>query len=90
MTDLGESASLSLDGSCKGSRLIVRKIPDGRSRTLLIRLGIVEGEEIRVVERMPGGTVVIEKNRSEIAIGAALARTIRVEVPRKLRAVARA
>jgi Fe2+ transport system protein FeoA len=28
---------------------------------------------------MPGGTVVIEKNRQEIAIGAALAKTILVE-----------
>jgi Fe2+ transport system protein FeoA len=90
MADLVESASLWLDGSCKGSRLIVRKIPDGRSRTQLIRLGIVEGEEIGVVERMPGGTVVIEKNRREIAIGAALARTIRVDIPRKLRALAHA
>ena len=91
MTGLvGESPSLWLDGSPKGSRLIVREIPEGRGRTQLIRLGIVEGEEIRVVERMPGGTIVIEKNRREIAIGAALARTIRVDVSGKLRAVAHA
>ena len=91
MTGLaGKSVHLWLDGSRRGSRLIVREIPEGRSRTQLIRLGIVEGEEIRVVERMPGGTVVIEKNRREIAIGAALARTIRVDIPGKLRAVAHA
>ena len=70
--------------------MIVRKIPDDRSRTQLIRLGIVEGEMIRVVERMPGGTIVIEKNRREIAIGAALARTIRVAIPGNLRVVAHA
>jgi hypothetical protein len=45
---------------------------------------------IRVVERMPGGTIVIEKNRREIAIGAALARTIRVAIPGNLRVVAHA
>jgi Fe2+ transport system protein FeoA len=32
-----------------------------------------------VIERMPGGTVVIEKNRQEVAIGAVLAKTIMVE-----------
>ena len=83
----GDLPFLSLDGSRKGSRLIVRRIPDDRSRTQLIRLGIVEGEEIFVVERLPGGTIVVEKNRREIAIGAALARTIRVDIPRKLRAL---
>lgn len=70
---------LFLDRARRGSRCIVLVIPNDGSRTQLIRLGLVEGEEIRVVERMPGGTIVIEKNRREIAIGAALARTIRVE-----------
>jgi Fe2+ transport system protein FeoA len=39
----------------------------------------MEGEQIRCIERLPGGTVVIEKSRQEIAIGAALANTILVE-----------
>jgi Fe2+ transport system protein FeoA len=39
----------------------------------------VEGEEIRCIERLPGGTVVIGKSRQEIAIGAALAETILIE-----------
>ena len=91
MTELtGERANRLLDAARKDNRLIVRHIPDGRSRTQLITLGIVEGEEIRIVERMPGGTVVVEKNGREIAIGAALARTIRVEIPRKLRALGHA
>ena len=91
MTDLaGESAGLWLDASCKGSRWIVREIPAGRSRTQLIRLGITEGEEIFVVERLPGGTIVVEKNRREIAIGAALARRIRVALAGKLKVVAHA
>jgi Fe2+ transport system protein FeoA len=81
-------ATLSLDGSRKGSRVTIRKLPQGASRTQLIRLGIVEGAEVRVTERLPGGTIVIEKNRREIAIGAALARTIRVELVGKVRAVA--
>ena len=76
--DKNRTATLPLNTAAKGSRLIVVAVPPGRSRTQLIRLGILEGEAIRVIERMPGGTVVIEKNRREIAIGAALAKTLLV------------
>ena len=62
----------------KGSRLVIVDIPEGRSRSQLIRLGVVKGEFIRCLERLPGGTVVIQKHRQEIAIGATLARTILV------------
>jgi ferrous iron transport protein A len=71
--------SLSLSSAVKGIRLIVASVPQGLARTQLIRLGIVEGEEIRCIERLPGGTVVIGKSRQEIAIGAALAETILIE-----------
>jgi ferrous iron transport protein A len=59
--------------------MIIAGIPEGAPRTQLIRLGIMEGEEVRCIERLPGGTVVIEKSRQEVAIGAALAKAIRVE-----------
>ena len=62
----------------KGRRLVVVEIPEGRSRSQLIRLGVVKGEFIRCLERLPGGTVVIQKHRQEIAIGVTLARTILV------------
>lgn len=73
-----DGARFPLDMAAKGSRLVVVDVPAGKSRTQLIRLGVLEGEAIRVIERMPGGTVVIEKNRQEIAIGAALAKAIQV------------
>jgi Fe2+ transport system protein FeoA len=60
----------------KGSRLIIMEIPEGRAKSQLIRLGVVKGEFIRCLERLPGGTIVIQKHRQEIAIGVALARTI--------------
>ena len=60
----------------KGSRLVILDIPEGRARSQLIRLGVVKGEFIRCLERLPGGTVVIQKHRQEIAIGVTLARTI--------------
>ena len=68
---------LSLAG--KGSRLRIISVPEGRGRTQLIRLGIMNGEVVRCIERLPGGTIVIEKNRQEIAIGASLARPIVVD-----------
>lgn len=67
-----------LDHVTKGSSLLILDIPEGRSRERLIRLGILTGQRIKCIERLPGGTVVIEKNRQEIAIGATLAKTIRV------------
>jgi Fe2+ transport system protein FeoA len=62
----------------KGSRLVIVDIPEGRSRSQLIRLGVVKGEFIKCLERLPGGTIVIQKHRQEIAIGVTLARTILV------------
>jgi len=62
----------------KGSRVYVVHVPEGRARTQLVRLGIHKGEFIRCLERLPGGTVVIEKNRREIALGATLAKGILV------------
>ena len=52
----------------KGSRVLIVKVPEGKGKSQLIRLGILKGEFIRCLERLPGGTVVIEKNRREIAI----------------------
>lgn len=68
--------SLPLSSARKGNRLLILDIPEGRGRTQLIRLGIMKGEVVRCIERLPGGTVVIEKNRQEIAIGVSLAKTI--------------
>ncbi len=72
----GECEFLPLSFARRGSRLRIMSVPEGRSRTQLIRLGIMNGEVVRCIERLPGGTVVIEKNRQEIAIGASLAKTI--------------
>ena len=72
------SDSIPLHQVNKGSRLVVLDIPEGRARAQLIRLGVVKGEFIRCLERLPGGTIVIQKHRQEIAIGVTLARSILV------------
>jgi len=60
----------------KGSRVLIVEVPEGKGKSQLIRLGILKGEFIRCLERLPGGTMVIEKNRREVAIGMTLAKTI--------------
>jgi Fe2+ transport system protein FeoA len=62
----------------KGNRVLIVEIPEGKRKSQLIRLGILKGEFIRCLERLPGGTMVIEKNRREVAIGVSLAKSILV------------
>ena len=64
----------------KGSRVWIVQMPEGKGKNQLIRLGISKGEFFRCLERLPGGTIVIEKNRREIAIGMTLAKSIFVAV----------
>jgi ferrous iron transport protein A len=67
-----------LDKSKKGNRITVIKLPDGNIKSQLIRLGISEGDTLKCIERLPGGTIVVQKNRQEIALGFELAKKIHV------------
>lgn len=68
-----------LGESTLGQGLRIQSVP-ASVRTFFLRLGIGEGEVIQCFERLPGGTVVIQKNRQQIAIGHTLARQIMVTV----------
>ena len=63
-----------------GSHVVVVHVPEGKSRSQLIRLGIHAGELLRCLQRLPGGTMLVEKNRQEIALGASLAGSILVRM----------
>ncbi len=65
-----------LDNARKGKYITILALPQGLMKVQLIRLGISEGDKIFCLERLPGGTVVIQKNRQEIALGHELARQI--------------
>jgi ferrous iron transport protein A len=65
-----------LDKAKKGTYLILLNLPTGSIKVQFIRLGISEGDKVMCIERLPGGTIVIQKNRQEIAIGYDLARKI--------------
>ena len=45
-----------------------------------VRLGITPGCKVQCIERLPGGTIVIQKNRQQVAIGHALAEQIAVVI----------
>ena len=77
---MGTTNTLSLTDAPRGRTLEVVAVPAGRSREQLIRLGILAGETIRCIQRLPGGTMLVEKNRQEIAIGVKLASSIVVRL----------
>jgi ferrous iron transport protein A len=62
----------------KGTRIIISDVAPGQARLQLIRFGLLVGQPVRCIQKLPGGTVVIESNRQEIAIGADLAKAISV------------
>lgn len=67
-----------LDKSKKGTYIQIVKLPDNNYKSQLIRLGISEGDTLKCLQRLPGGTIVVQKNRQEIAIGFDLAKNITV------------
>jgi Fe2+ transport system protein FeoA len=47
-------------------------------RSQCIRLGLAVGASFTCIERLPGGTIVVETNRQEIALGRSLAAEIAI------------
>lgn len=72
--------SNTLDKAKKGTYITIQTLPDGLLKIQLIRLGITEGAKIFCLERLPGGTIVLQKNRQEIAIGYDLAKKIEIHL----------
>lgn len=58
----------------------IHSLPRGLVRAQFIRFGIHEGEKVHCYEKLPGGTVVIQKHRQQIAIGHKLAKEIMVTI----------
>ncbi|MCB0713945.1 MAG: ferrous iron transport protein A [Ignavibacteriae bacterium] len=58
----------------------VRGLPTNPElRSQCIRIGLSVGERFTCIERLPGGTIVVQAHRQEIAIGKNLAKEIDVE-----------
>lgn len=69
-----------LNTAAAGQWLKIHSLPDGVVHAQFIRFGIHAGERVRCIERLPGGTIVLKKNRQEIAVGHQLAEKIFVVV----------
>ena len=67
-----------LDKSKKGNQIKIVKLPEGNIKSQLIRMGISEGDVLKCLQRLPGGTIILQKSRQEIAIGFDLAKKIKV------------
>ncbi|MGE5589404.1 MAG: FeoA family protein [Bacillota bacterium] len=61
-----------------GDTVRILSIPDPTTRAQIIRFGITEGDVVVCHEVIPGGPVVLRKNRQEIAVGRRLAETISI------------
>lgn len=71
-----DGKAITLNCSPSGRWLRIISLPRGVVFTQFIRFGIGEGERVRCIERLPGGTIVLQKNRQQIAIGHNLAKQI--------------
>ncbi|MBL7988102.1 MAG: ferrous iron transport protein A [Chlorobi bacterium] len=75
------SASVPLVKLRKGDHGVILTLPkQAELRSQCIRLGICVAAQVRCSQRLPGGTIIIEIGRQEIAIGKALAGEIEVNV----------
>jgi len=69
--------SETLDKIRKGMKVKISDLPEGIEKAQLIRLGISKDSIVLCLERLPGGTIVLKRNRQEIAIGYPLAKKIK-------------
>lgn len=82
VTKAREKEAIPLNCSTAGQAMRIQSLPKGNVRAQFIRFGIHEGEKIHCYERLTGGTIVIRKNRQQIAVGHRLAKEIMVVVLR--------
>ncbi|MCX8057055.1 MAG: ferrous iron transport protein A [Ignavibacteria bacterium] len=67
-----------LDKVERGQKFIIDHLPNDEYKLQLIRFGIAEGEKVTCLDKILGGTVILKKNRLEIALGSELAKKIHV------------
>ncbi len=69
---------MTLVSLAKGMRARIEQLPAGEIRSRFIRIGLVEGAIVSCLEKLPGGTVVLEFSRQEVALSGDLARSIEI------------
>ena len=70
---------ITLDQAKVGDTLLIKHITDPDTATVAMRMGIAEGEVLKLASKVPGGPLVIRRGAIEIALGRELCRSIQVE-----------
>lgn len=76
-----DSQTPTLIDARRGVKGTILSLPENAElRSQCIRLGLCIGARFVCIERLPGGTIVVETGRQEIALGRSLAISIGVEL----------
>ena len=71
---------MNLEEAPKSEKLEIVSINNEKLLDDALRFGIESGEYVQIINKLPGGPIVIQKNQQQIAIGRELARTIEVRL----------
>ena len=71
---------MNLEDAPNKSILEIISISQDNLTTDALRFGIEAGETIKIINKLPGGPIVIQKNEQQIAIGRELARAVEVKI----------
>ena len=71
---------MNLEDAPKKINLEIIAINQEKLSSDAMRFGIEPGESVRIINKLPGGPIVIQRNEQQIAIGRELARAIEVKI----------
>ena len=71
---------MNLEDAPKKSILEIVSINQEKLSEDAMRFGIECGECVKIINKLPGGPIVIQKNQQQIAIGRELAKAIEVKI----------
>lgn len=71
---------MNLESAPKKQLLEVISISQEKLSEDAMRFGIEAGECVQIVNKLPGGPIVIQRNQQQIAIGRELAKAIEVKI----------
>ena len=71
---------MNLNDAPKKSLLEIVSINQSKLSEDALRFGIEPGENIKIINKLPGGPIIIQKNQQQIAIGRELASAIEVKL----------
>lgn len=71
---------MNLESAPAKSELEIISINEPKLNNDALRFGIEAGEFVKIINKLPGGPIVIQKNQQQIAIGRELARVVEVRL----------